>query len=299
MKTLYIAIISASVISLGMLLFFIAIYSYNSSNQNISGHIGGLSSMEPLLVNIVTEPERVIAGNSFQIYATVKNVGPWPITFHDGCTSPLTVSFDKNVQIQNEIGCNAISSEVINPGEQVRVHGPRTGLVYNATAVGTTNATITFSYQDKGNTYNITTYKQIAIESTPPLPSNLPEQLGLAQSDSINPLGVTVLVLYSPPDACLGLHCPPYTFYLKMNANYSAYLIGYDICGDDLCVKNNTLSVLLPIKNTLVANYTFIGLSDNKKWNYGDPVDIRLELASSENGKDAYFLDIKNSTIVP
>lgn len=299
MKTPHIAIISGSVISLGMLLFFISIYSYNSSNQTISGPIGAESPMTPLFENIVTEPETVTIGNSFQIYVDVKNVGPWPITFYDGCTSPLTVSFDKNVQIQSEIGCNAISSDMINSGEQVRIHGPRTGLVYNATDIGTTNATITFSYQDKGNPYKITTYKQITIEPTPPLPSNLPEQLGLAQSKNINPLGVTALVLYSPPDSCLGLSCPPHTFYLKMNANSTAYLIGYDICGNDLCVKNNTLSVLLPIKNILTANYTIIGLSDNKKWNYGDPVDIRLELSSSENGKDAYFLVIKNSTIVP
>lgn len=299
MKSPYLAIISGSVISLSMLLFFIAIYSYNSSNQNTSGPIGALSSMEPLLTNIVTAPEIVTINNSFQIYATVKNTGPWPITFYDGCTSPLSVSFDKNVRIQNEIGCDAISSNIINPGEQVMIHGPRTGLVYNATAVGTTNATIMFSYQDKGNSYNITTYKQITVE--PPIvpPSNLPEQLGLAQSGSINPSGVTALVIYKPPDSCLGFSCLPYTFYLKMNANSTAYLTGYDICGNDLCVKNNTLSVLLPMKNILVANYAFIGLSDNKKWNYGDSIDIKLELSSSGNGKDAYFLDIKNSTIVP
>jgi hypothetical protein len=163
MKTLYIAIISGSVIALSMKAFFIMIYSYNSSNQNISGPIGAMSPMEPLLANIVTEPEMVTIGNSFQIYVTVNNTNPWPITFYDGCTSPLTVSFDKNVQIQNEVGCNAISNEVINPGQAVRVHGPSPGVVWNATTVGITNATITFSYQNRGNNMNITTYKQITL----------------------------------------------------------------------------------------------------------------------------------------
>src|SRR3989442_8502008 len=66
---------------------------------------------------------------------------------------------------------------------------------------------------------------------------------------SFNPLDVTALVTYTPPNSCLGLSCPPYTFYLKINSNSTAYLLGYDICGSDLCVKNSTLSVLLPINN--------------------------------------------------
>ncbi|CUR51401.1 exported protein of unknown function [Nitrosotalea devaniterrae] len=187
MKTLYIAIISGSVIALSMLSFFIMIYSYNSSNQNISGPIGAMSPMEPLLANVVTEPELVTIDNSFQIYATVNNTNPWPITFYDGCTSPLTVSFDKNVQIQNEVGCNAISSEVINPGQVVRVHGPSSGVVWNATTVGITNATITFSYQNRGNNMNITTYKQIAIGPPVAPPSRFAEQLKLART-YLNPV---------------------------------------------------------------------------------------------------------------
>lgn len=190
MKSLHIAIISGSVIALSMFSFFIMIYSYNSSNQNISGPIGGMSSTELLLENIVTAPEMVTIGNTFQIYATVNNTNPWPITFHDGCTSPLAISFDKNVQIQNEIGCNAISSEVINPGQVVRVHGPSPGIVYNATAVGITNATITFSYQNQGNNMNITTYKQIMIRP-PVVPlSHFAEQLRLARTH-LNPVDRT------------------------------------------------------------------------------------------------------------
>ncbi len=118
-------------------------------------------------------------------------------------------------------------------------------------------------------------------------------------NSSNNPLGVTALVKYTPYDACIGMSCPPYTFYLKVNSNSTAYLLGYDICGSDLCVKNNTLSILLPINNMQIPNYTYIGLSDNKKWNYGDTVDMKLEISPTLDNKTAYFLDIKNSTIVP
>ena len=187
MKTLYIAIISGSVIALSMFSFFIMIYYYNSSNQNISGPIGAMSSTELLLENIVTEPEIVSIGNSFQIYATINNTDPWPIAFYDGCASPLTVSFDKNVQIQNEIGCNAISSEVINPGQVVRLHGPSPGVVWNASAVGITNAKITFSYQNKGNNINITAEKQITIGPHVEPLSHFAEQLKLART-YLNPV---------------------------------------------------------------------------------------------------------------
>jgi hypothetical protein len=252
------------------------------------------------LLDITTEPQIVTIGNPFLIYANVWNTDQYPILFNDGCVSPLTVHFDRNVQIQSEIGCYAISNQIVNPGQQTRIHGPSSGVLYNATSLGTTNATLIFSYQEQGKTYNVTFYKQITIESPSSTPSsNLAEQLGLAQSSNINPLGVTALVIYNPPDACLGFSCPPYTFYLKMNANSTAYLIGYDICGNDLCVKNNTMSIPLPLNNIMMPNYATIGISENKKWNYGDAVDIRLEISPSQDNKTAYFLDIKNSTIVP
>lgn len=128
----------------------------------------------------MTEPEILTVGNTFQIYATINNTNPWPITFHDGCVSPLEISFDKNVKIQNETGCYAIANEVVNSWQMARVHGPSSGIVYNATAIGSINATITFSYQNQGNVINITSFKQITIEPTETHPS-LEEKLGLAR----------------------------------------------------------------------------------------------------------------------
>lgn len=179
MKTLHIAIIAGSAISFLMFMSFFAIYWYNSTNAIHTGRVGAISPMELELTNITTEPSIVTVGNTFQIYASVNNTNPWPVTYNGGCVSPLTVSFDKNVQIQNGIGCYAISSEVINPGQVAQIHGPSTGLLYNGTSIGASNATITFSYQARGSSYNVTVSKQIAI--MPPAAPPLYEQLKLAK----------------------------------------------------------------------------------------------------------------------
>lgn len=63
---------------------------------------------------------------------------------------------------------------------------------------------------------------------------------------TVNPLGVTALVIYHPFLGCLSSNCPPNNFYLKINSNSSAYLFGYDICNGNSCIRNNTLSVPLP-----------------------------------------------------
>ena len=121
----------------------------------------------------------------------------------------------------------------------------------------------------------------------------------ITDTQNNNTFGVTALVKYTPYDACLGFSCPPYTYYLKMNSNSTAYLFGYDICGSDLCVKKDGLSNLLPLRDPLAPNYTTIGLDENSRWNYGDTVDIILYLGSTSNSTTVHVLNIKNSTIVP
>ncbi|MEO9277693.1 MAG: hypothetical protein ABI340_07970 [Nitrososphaera sp.] len=181
MKTAYIAIFSGATIAVMLFLFFVGLYSYEQSKEPKSGPVGAVSPWPLEFEKIETEPKTVTIGNTFQIYATIKNPNIWPITYHDSCVSPLTISFDKNVQIQHQIGCMAISTETINAGEQVRVHGPSTGIAYNATTIGTTNATITFSYQNQGIDQNITVSKQIEIEPPLPTPAQTVEQLKLGR----------------------------------------------------------------------------------------------------------------------
>jgi plastocyanin len=114
-----------------------------------------------------------------------------------------------------------------------------------------------------------------------------------------NPFGITALIIYHPPLGCLSTGCPPNTFYLKINSNSTAYLLGYNICDDNSCTKNNNLSILLPINTALYPNYQSIGLPVNLQWKYGDTVNIQLEVSPNADNKTASLLDLGNSTIVP
>src|SRR5579885_269760 len=114
-------------------------------------------------------------------------------------------------------------------------------------------------------------------------PNSLQEQLDFANSctgmtdacmhrydaKNSNPLGVTALIIYHPPDLCLntpahsipsGLpSCPPNNFYLKINSNSTAYLMGYNICDGNSCATNNTWSLILPLNAGLNPDYQMIG----------------------------------------
>jgi hypothetical protein len=283
MKTIYIAIFSGSTIAMLMLLAFMALYSYDYSNEKHSGPIGAISPMQLELKNIVTEPEILTVGNTFQIYATINNTNLWPITFHDGCTSPLTISFDKNVQIKNEVGCYAMSNDVVNPGQMVRVHGPSSGVVYNATAIGNTNATVTFSYQNQGNDINITTFKQILIEPPATHPT-LEEQLGLAKT------GINATVYHNNKPSSCPSNAPcfnPLVYYLVMSSKSKTFLLTYNICDGDSCVNEDANVMMLENVGSIVR------LPD-KHWTDGDFVDIQVQLP--RNGSLVFD---KNSTYDP
>ena len=175
---------------------------------------------------------------------------------------------------------NTFGSNVLRPGDSYR---------YTFSEPGT------FHYHGAPHPWQRGTINVLSI----PIPANLTGQYqNTTYGKPDNPLGVAALVIWGPYLSCMG-PCPPYNFYLKINSNSTAYLLGYDICGNDLCVKNDTLSILLPKNNLQIPNYTEIGLSENKKWSYGDTVNMRLEISSTADNKTAYFLDIKNSTIVP
>ncbi len=121
-----------------------------------------------------------------------------------------------------------------------------------------------------------------------------------------DPFGITALIIYHPPLSCIGPvsnvtmnSCAPNTFYLKINSNSTAYLIGYNICDEDSCTIKNDLSVLLPINVLLKPDYQMIGLPVNLQWKYGDTVHIQLEVSPNDDNKTASLVDLGNSTIVP
>ena len=121
-----------------------------------------------------------------------------------------------------------------------------------------------------------------------------------------DPFGITALVIYHPSFSCLGPtgnattnSCPPNNFYLEINSNSTAYLLGYNICDASSCAKNNTLSVLLPINTILKPNYQMIGLPVDLQWKNGDTVSIQLRVSSTPDNQTGLMMDKGNSTIVP
>ncbi|MGI0094321.1 MAG: hypothetical protein ACREA8_09485 [Nitrosotalea sp.] len=114
-----------------------------------------------------------------------------------------------------------------------------------------------------------------------------------------DPFGITALVIYKPSSGCLSDGCSPNDFYLKINSNSAAYLLGYNICDGDSCTKSNDLSVLLPLNSGLKPDYQMIGLPVNLQWKYGDAINIQLEISSTLDNKTGLLVDIGNSIIVP
>ena len=116
---------------------------------------------------------------------------------------------------------------------------------------------------------------------------------------SHDPFGITALVIYHPSLGCLSTGCPQNNFYMKINSNSTAYLLGYNICDGDSCAKSNDLTVLLPINSGLKPNYQMIGLPVNLQWKDGDMTNIQLEISPTSDNKTRSVVDIENSTIVP
>ena len=104
--------------------------------------------------NIQTNPKQVHVGDSFRINATIVNNSPNEISFNGGCQSPISATFDKNVVINQALGCLAIMNVQLKPGQNITVSGPSATNLYNANSPGSTNVNVTFSYQ-AGNKSNI------------------------------------------------------------------------------------------------------------------------------------------------
>gem|GEM_PF-3364740 len=128
----------------------------------------------------------------------------------------------------------------------------------------------------------------------------------MTSTNANDPFGITALVIYHPQLACLSPpsnttipSCPPNNFYLKINSNSTAYLLGYNICDEESCTKSNDLSVLLPINVLLKPDYQMIGLPVSLQWKYGDTVHIQLKVSPNDENKTASLIDLGNSTIVP
>ncbi|WP_101477113.1 COG1361 family protein [Candidatus Nitrosotalea bavarica] len=127
------------------------------------------------LTNIQTSPANVHVGNSIRINATIVNNSPSTIYFNGGCVSPLSITFDKNVQTSQAMGCFAIFNANLKPGENATIVGPSQANSYIATLPGATNANVTFSYNTGNNLPNtvskLFTFEISDSSSIPEFPS--------------------------------------------------------------------------------------------------------------------------------
>ncbi|MGI0061116.1 MAG: hypothetical protein ACREBA_01540 [Nitrosotalea sp.] len=131
------------------------------------GHIG-ISAFEHTPVgiyNLTSSTKPIILGMPFYIKAVVTNYQTEPITYYNGCLSPLSVSFDNIKTITDDIHCHAISRYTLGPNQSMPVQSDKIETVYNATGPNaTTDAQIKFSYEIDGKQASMFTSMQIPIQ---------------------------------------------------------------------------------------------------------------------------------------
>lgn len=180
MKILVIIIAAAAIAVIASVSFFSQIQYDNKIPCTFCSE--DRSPNQPLqILDITTEPSVLHIGTSFLIYADVSNPNPYSIYLHGACASPISATFDKNIETTHGFACLAMSNEEIKPGQQTRIHGPGIGTIYNATSIGLTNAVITFTYQAQGKTETVNSSMQIKISPPATPPSQIVDQLRLAR----------------------------------------------------------------------------------------------------------------------
>jgi hypothetical protein len=122
------------------------------------------------ILDVHTDPSVIHVGDVFTIMTTIINNSTKTISFNNACSSPLSVVFDKNVLTENSMGCFALSKVFLKPGENMTVTGPSSGIQYNATSAGITNANMTFAYDFNGtnvfsasNSFSFTIYENNTV----------------------------------------------------------------------------------------------------------------------------------------
>ena len=112
-----------------------------------------------------------------------------------------------------------------------------------------------------------------------------------------NTFGINALVIHRPS----GLGCPTTDchfpdYYLKINSKSKTFLLGYDICDGNSCVKQDGLAISLPLVDVLHPDYQELALPDNLPWKDGDPVSIQVKIPSSFILDSSFAFDSTHAT---
>ena len=107
------------------------------------------------ILQVETNPQSLKTGDEFKVQATVINNLDVPIKYTgDQCGgSPLDIQFDKNVNINYAIACQAISTDTLGTNETTIVQG-KGYEIFRAENPGKVNAQVTFLYSIEGDDGN-------------------------------------------------------------------------------------------------------------------------------------------------
>ncbi|MDE1727410.1 MAG: hypothetical protein KGH89_09145 [Thaumarchaeota archaeon] len=120
-----------------------------------------------------------------------------------------------------------------------------------------------------------------------------------ASNAKTNPFGIAGLIIYYGGGPCGVGTCPLNMFNLKITSNYTAYLLGYNICDGDSCTKSDNLNILLPISNVSTPNFKTIALPEDLNWKYKDTMHIQIMASAIPENETAVSIDLGNSTTIP
>ncbi|HEX7142368.1 MAG TPA: hypothetical protein VF222_07810 [Nitrososphaeraceae archaeon] len=126
--------------------------------KEVPNHVSAISTLNDLvnelvtgvkLENIITAPNEVHVGNTFEVNATVINTLPFNVTIIAGnCNSDFFTTFNNNVEeIMTPQCMNRVLPTVLEPGDKTTVQERSgTGKQYKAVAEGDANGTAILSY---------------------------------------------------------------------------------------------------------------------------------------------------------
>jgi hypothetical protein len=122
-----------------------------SSSVKTSGKTSSIQINGVKVLKVHTVPSKVKVGSTFGLRGIVINNSTATITFANGtCTSPLSITFDKNVINEPKTTTAPCQAQqvTLKPGEQTHILSPKlSGITYKATSPGITNATMIFKFQ--------------------------------------------------------------------------------------------------------------------------------------------------------
>lgn len=141
-------------------LFLQKYFTFSSAKEikEVPNRVSAISTLNDLvnelvtgvtLENVITVPNEVHVGNTFEVNATVINTLPFNVTIIAGnCNSDFFTTFNNNVEeIMTPQCMNRVLPTVLEPGDKTTVQERSgTGKQYKAVAEGEANGTAILSY---------------------------------------------------------------------------------------------------------------------------------------------------------